>query len=579
MCLDIIIKKGGSILEKDIFGEYLPKEVEYKQFDGKEAAEIVFPTEVNLAFSKKNKKQSRFSPSVIFEKFLDFAENIGEFYVSLIKSILLKLLPVLTVPAVFIGKGVKKAADLLSGLSDKEMRKRIGSGSKLKSDLKHIRLMTLKQEDENKSAYFIKSLKNYIISSLPEEKQIAKAVFNYAFPLVILLTSLFIFFGGNKIFAIKIMHHGETVGYVENQSIYNESKNIIYDMLADENGCRELLDNISFSIERVDVSELSGPDTISETLLNCSSYSYKRACGIYIDGNFLCAIPNESDAAGVFNSVLSPYKKKADSNTTVGFVEEIEYVQGYYPEDSDVIWDSAKLKDCLTNESSPVRVKVMKTSTRTEALKYETVKKNSSTLYKGTKKTTQKGKNGRVQITELTTYIDSKKAYTGIVSEVVIKEPVNEIVLIGTKSNSSASGYAPSRSFIWPTRGAYAISSYYGYRSAYISGRSFHGGIDIVLGYGSSAGIPVVASASGTVVVANSGWRGYGHTVVIDHGNGIRTRYAHMYPGSITVRVGQKVYQGQQIGRIGSTGNSTGPHLHFEVLVNGYKVNPLPYIR
>ena len=70
-----------------------------------------------------------------------------------------------------------------------------------------------------------------------------------------------------------------------------------------------------------------------------------------------------------------------------------------------------------------------------------------------------------------------------------------------------------------------------------------------------------------------------GRRFVIDHGNGIKTRYAHMYPGSLTVRVGQRVYQGQQIGRIGSTGNSTGPHLHFEMLVNGYKENPLPYIR
>ncbi len=566
-------------MEKDIFGEYLPEKIEYKKFDGQEAAEIIIPTEVNIAFSKKKQKQNRFSPSLIFGRFLDFAENIGEFYVDIIRRILLKLLPLLTVPGAFIAKGIKNVFTFLRGLSDKEMRKRISGSSQLKADLRHIRLMTLKQEDENKTAYFIRSLKNYIVASLPEEKQIVKTVFNYAFPLAVLLTALLIFFGGNRIFAIKVMHDGETLGYVESQSIYNESKDILYDMLSDEKGCRELLDSISFSIERVDVSSLSSPNAISEALLTCSSNSYKRACGIYIDGNFLCAIPNESDAASVFSSVLTPYEKKADSNTSVGFVEEIEYIQGYYPEDSSVIWDSAKLKDCLTKDSSPVRVKVMKTSTRTQTLKYETVKKNSSALYKGTKKTTQKGKNGTVEITELTTYIDSKKAYTGIVSEVVLKQPIDEIVLIGTKSNSSASGYTPSRSFIWPTRGAYSISSYYGYRSAYISGWSYHGGLDIVLGYGSSAGIPVVASASGTVVVANSGWRGYGHTVVIDHGNGIRTRYAHMYPGSITVRVGQKVYQGQQIGRIGSTGNSTGPHLHFEVLVNGYKVNPLPYIR
>ena len=166
-----------------------------------------------------------------------------------------------------------------------------------------------------------------------------------------------------------------------------------------------------------------------------------------------------------------------------------------------------------------------------------------------------------------------------VLSEKVVTAAVDEIIQVGTKTNSYNGSYSSATGFIWPTRGAYSVSSHYGYRSASISGWSYHGGIDIVLGTGSSAGIPVVASASGTVVIANSGWRGYGHTVVIDHGGGIQTRYAHMYPGSITVRVGQKVYQGQQIGRIGSTGNSTGPHLHFEMLVNGRKVNPYPYIR
>ena len=260
-------------------------------------------------------------------------------------------------------------------------------------------------------------------------------------------------------------------------------------------------------------------------------------------------------------------------------MEEIEYVQGYYPENSDIIWDTAKLMKTLQSDNSPVRVKTMKTVTRHETVKYDTVKKNTSALYKGTKKTLQKGKNGKMLVTELVTYIDSKKTYTATVSEKIITEPVDEIVQIGTKSNAYGGSSSSATGFIWPTRGAYSVSSHYGYRSASISGWSYHGGIDIVLGYGSSAGIPIVAAASGTVVTANSGWRGYGHTVVIDHGNGVRTRYAHMYPGSITVRVGQKVYQGQQIGRIGSTGNSTGPHLHFEMLIGGRKVNPYPYIR
>ena len=88
----------------------------------------------------------------------------------------------------------------------------------------------------------------------------------------------------------------------------------------------------------------------------------------------------------------------------------------------------------------------------------------------------------------------------------------------------------------------------------------------------------MIAAAAGRVTVAQNGYRGYGHTVVIDHGNGLQTRYAHMKPGSITVRVGQTVAQGQQIGQIGSTGNVTGPHLHFEVLKNGAQVNPMNYI-
>ena len=148
-----------------------------------------------------------------------------------------------------------------------------------------------------------------------------------------------------------------------------------------------------------------------------------------------------------------------------------------------------------------------------------------------------------------------------------------------TGGNANGS-YDTSSSWAWPLGSASCyISSHYGYRNPSISGWGFHGGIDIVKAGGGSTGCPIVAAASGRVITAISGYYGYGHTVVIDHGNGLRTRYAHMQPGSIIVRTCQYIYAGQQLGRLGGTGNVTGPHLHFEVLKYGTKVNPYPYIR
>jgi len=98
-----------------------------------------------------------------------------------------------------------------------------------------------------------------------------------------------------------------------------------------------------------------------------------------------------------------------------------------------------------------------------------------------------------------------------------------------------------------------------------------HEGIDIGAGYGA----PIVAAAAGRVIYC--GWEeGYGNLTVIDHGNGLATAYGHQ--SSIAVACGQDVAQGQTIGYIGSTGHSTGPHLHFEVRVNGSPVDPLGYL-
>ena len=570
-------------MDKEIFTVYGDDNIQYKKFDNGEAAEIIIPKEITVPAKKKPPVPTKKAPPKrdIISDFLDFAEALGAMYIRAFRKIIHFLLPLVLLPIKGIVSLLKLISSFLNKFKDKKLRRYLKDNDTVTDEIKAIRLQAMKQDDENKTSYFIKGLTTLLSDYLLKEDRLIKSAFNYLLPFAVLMFIISGILGSqNKIPALKIMYNGMPIAYAENQQIWNEGKSKALSMIYSDADANEIFDDVTFEIERVRPSQLSSPQVISESLLAGSSTKYKRVCGIYIDGQLLCATHNESDALAVLDSILAPYEKKADDNTIVGFVEEIEYIQGYYPENSDIIWDTAKLMKTLQSDKSPVRVKTMKTVTRYETVKYDTVKKNTSTLYKGTKKTLQKGKNGKMLVTELVTYIDSKKTYTATVSEKIITEPIDEIVQVGTKSNAYGGGsYSSSTGFIWPTRGAYSVSSHYGYRSASISGWSYHGGIDIVLGYGSSSGIPVVAAASGTVVTANSGWRGYGHTVVIDHGNGIRTRYAHMYPGSITVRVGQKVYQGQQIGRIGSTGNSTGPHLHFEMLIGGRKVNPYPYIR
>ncbi len=124
--------------------------------------------------------------------------------------------------------------------------------------------------------------------------------------------------------------------------------------------------------------------------------------------------------------------------------------------------------------------------------------------------------------------------------------------------------------FQWPINAR--VTSEFGYRIHPIYGtRRLHAGIDL----GASTGTPIAASKGGTVISAGPRG-GYGNTVVISHGGGISTLYAHQ--SQIAVSAGQSVGRGEVIGYVGSTGNSTGPHLHFEVRVNGVATDPRPYL-
>jgi len=199
----------------------------------------------------------------------------------------------------------------------------------------------------------------------------------------------------------------------------------------------------------------------------------------------------------------------------------------------------------------------------TERIPYETEYQNSDSLYKGQSKIVQSGEYGEKEVTYRVTRTNGREVGRVALSEKVIKEPRPKIVARGTKPVPPGTG---TGQFLWPVAGRGRITSRYGYR-----GKSFHRGIDI----GTPKGSAVLAADSGTVVQA--GWYGsYGICITINHGNGFITRYAHN--SKALVSVGQKVQRGQQIAYSGSTGNSTGPHLHFEIIKNGSTVNPLNYL-
>lgn len=187
--------------------------------------------------------------------------------------------------------------------------------------------------------------------------------------------------------------------------------------------------------------------------------------------------------------------------------------------------------------------------------------KNDS-MFTNEKKIIREGQPGFHKVIADQSFKNSELVATNIVHENVVKEPISEIIEVGTKIPPT---------YVYPVYGR--ISSSFGRRSAPKKGAStYHKGIDFAVPVGTS----VAASCGGTVLRA--GWgSGYGYCVYIQHPDGKITRYGHL--SKILVKSGQSVSQGQKIALSGNTGVSTGPHLHFEILVNGSQVNPLNYLQ
>ncbi|MDQ0339305.1 murein DD-endopeptidase MepM/ murein hydrolase activator NlpD [Caldalkalibacillus uzonensis] len=217
----------------------------------------------------------------------------------------------------------------------------------------------------------------------------------------------------------------------------------------------------------------------------------------------------------------------------------------------------------VQGEEPVLTVVTVERMTEEQTIPYQVETKKDPDLYRGQTRVEREGKEGKKLVEFEVVKENGQVVSREVIDETVLEEPVNKIVVRGEKVKPSRG----SGQFTWPARGG-RITSGFGMRW----GRP-HNGIDI-------AGVSdrtIVAADNGTVVKA--GWHsgGYGNTVIINHNNGYRTLYAHL--ASVNVRPGQTVQRGEAIGVMGSTGNSTGVHLHFEVHRNGAPVNPASYVR
>ena len=229
--------------------------------------------------------------------------------------------------------------------------------------------------------------------------------------------------------------------------------------------------------------------------------------------------------------------------------------------DPDQVMPAEKAADFLLKEKG-LTVTVQKEEKVAEGVKYKTVEKEDKHLFTGKSKVEQEGKEGKKELVYAINEKDGKQVERSEIAEKIIEEPTEKVVLNGTKKLPEIG----SGEFAWPAEGGY-ISSEKGPRW----GRQ-HKGIDIA----QPDGFDIKAADHGIVKAAGADGT-FGNRVIIDHQNGYETIYAHL--DSIDVKAGQKISRGTKLGVMGTTGRSTGVHLHFEISLNGATKNPLNFVK
>ncbi len=274
---------------------------------------------------------------------------------------------------------------------------------------------------------------------------------------------------------------------------------------------------------------------------------------ISIDGAPAGLCRTTNDAQTLLDRVKAQYTTASDENTQ--FMQQVR-VDRVIAE-TTLVSELGALYDYL---SPRLDVTATRSVTYSEDIPFETVTRENDQLAQTYRETVQQGRPGEAVVTAEITTVDGQEHGRTVVERTVLSDAVTEIVEVGTRNIGIGTG-----EFQTPLT-SYTFTSAFKWRWGRL-----HGGVDLA----APEGTPVYAADNGKVIFAGEGG-GYGWYVILDHCNGFKTLYAHNT--ALLVSVGDVVDKGARIALSGNTGNSTGPHLHFEVMVNDEKVDPQQYV-
>ncbi|MEZ0536499.1 peptidoglycan DD-metalloendopeptidase family protein [Caldicellulosiruptoraceae bacterium PP1] len=506
-------------------------------------------------------------------------------------------------------KNLSKKKDALNVI--KEMQK-INSNINTKKALPPKTKKSFQLIFENTYRYFV-GIKEFCENE--REKILKIKIFS---TLVLLLTTLLIISKvSSNIYPdihlnspVAIAVGGKTIGVIENQK---EAKNILYEIYQDIYR-KYGVDSYKFA-NTIQFKEVTGDYSISDKeqiknkilengkplikrfVITINNKAYFAFDNIDTPKKILVDLKklyykNNADKATFLENVeikeafISPDVKITDEKTAL---EKIRFgkdkILEYEIKEGDTLWDLSRKYDVsvddifasnpglsenikpgqkikLTKASPMINVVYEKTINYEDTLPKPVKVVKTSSMYTTQSVVKQEGKDGKAKIEAKIVLLNGLEYDRKILKQEIIQKPVERVLYVGTKKPPL---YMATGRFSYPLWGT--LSSRFGYR-----GREFHEGIDLAVPWGTS----VYASDGG--VIEFTGWSGgYGKLIIINHKNGYQTYYGHL--SSIYVTPGQKVVKGQIIGKSGSTGRSTGPHLHFEVRKNGVPQNPLRYLQ